>query len=918
MIPILYEKTEKSFTTNGLGRLGECTRCIVTEELNGQFELEFDLPVTAKHYSEIEIHSLVSVIHDDGKLRQPFEVYRISKPMNGIVTFNAHHISYRLSETVLTPYTASTCAQALSLIPSHCQPSVPFTFWTDISVSGSFKVEEPTLCRKALGGEEGSILDVFGGGEYQWDKFQVKLYANRGSDRGVTIRYAKNLLDINDTTDDSGSYNAVAPYWADDATVFMLPEVLLYAPTFSVSEEVWTDHNDNDMTDHDGTVIKFGIAAIKAMPMDLSAEFDEKPTAAQLRAAAQAKFNSSRPWLPSRNIKVDFVALAQTTEYKNFAVLQRVYLGDTVTVIYTKLGTQAKLKVVRTVYNVLTERFDQIELGDLNKSYSQQILSKTEEKINRLPTKGYLDAAIEHATELISGGLGGHVVFTLNADGQPEEILIMDTDDVSTAVNVWRFNQGGLGHSHNGYNGPFSDIALTMDGRINASMITTGIINANLIQSGSINADLITSGSINADLITTGAINASLITTGSMSAARITSGTMSANRIRTGLIQAETGGSYWNLTTGELYLKGNMEIDSQNINVRVDTVSYSALLLSTGEVHSYTAPGFRVETDSGTAHDSYDANLYYKQSTYGFASLFNVKERYLVRASDADYAFSQTQNSRYFDTSIDHISNGDGTFETYYHVYRHGSGYEDRCYYDMRSYDESQLQAYIFRTSGSGFHFSEGKGLEDGGVIIEGQRGRLSQNLSSIIPGLSGTYNGSYFRVLIQDSPETPYNQVVLGVLRTKFAVTGKVDGTNYKMLVIDSNATCEITSSTAKINNKTVAYTSTSSRRYKEDIREIESPELDPHRLYDLPVRQFKYHRGMLLQYADMDGLTLPGFIAEEVEEIYPAAVIHDVENGRVESWDERRIIPGMLSLIQEQKKKIDELETRLEALVS
>lgn len=905
MIPILYEKTEKSFTTNGLGRLGECTRCIVTEELNGKFELEFDLPVTAKHYSEIEIHSLVSVIHDDGKLRQPFEVYRISKPMNGIVTFNAHHISYRLSETVLTPYTASTCAQALSLIPSHCQPSVPFTFWTDISASGSFKVEEPTLCRKALGGEEGSILDVFSGGEYQWDKFQVKLYANRGSDRGVTIRYAKNLLDINDTTDDSGSYNAVAPYWADDATVFMLPEVLLYAPTFSVSEKPWTDHNDNNMTDHNGTVIKFGIAAIKAMPMDLSAEFDEKPTAAQLRAAAQAKFNSSRPWLPSRNIKVDFVALAQTTEYKNFAVLQRVYLGDTVTVIYTKLGTQAKLKVVRTVYNVLTERFDQIELGDLNKSYSQQILSKTEEKINRLPTKGYLDAAIEHATELISGGLGGHVVFTLNADGQPEEILIMDTDDVSTAVNVWRFNQGGLGHSSTGYAGPYADIALTMDGQINASMITTGIINANLIQSGTINADLITSGHLSADRIQGGSISASLIT----------SGTMSANRIRTGLIQAETGGSYWNLTTDELYLKGNMEIDSQNINVKVDNIRIKYVKLSDGTwMTSGDISAFRVQTNGG-GNESFEAWRFYNDSANGYASLLNVKERYLQQAMDAEYSFSTSQTSLRFDSAVDHVFDGSSGFDKYIHVYRHGSGYEDRCYNDDQVYSGGQRLAYVFKTSHKRLYYHSGDDNTFGMVTVEAVSKNNLTSAGSIVSGLSGAYEGGYFKA-VATMDDTNTDQVTLAVLCNKFVVMGRVSSVNKRMLTIDSDATCVITSSSAKINGNTVAYQSTSSRRYKEDIREIESPELDPHRLYDLPVRQFKYHRGMSLQYADMDGLTLPGFIAEEVEEIYPAAVIHDIENGRVESWDERRIIPGMLSLIQEQKETIDRLQQRLDAL--
>jgi hypothetical protein len=86
------------------------------------------------------------------------------------------------------------------------------------------------------------------------------------------------------------------------------------------------------------------------------------------------------------------------------------------------------------------------------------------------------------------------VVFTLNADGKPEEILIMDTDNVLTAVNVWRFNQNGLGHSHNGYQGPYNDVALTADGQINADMITAGSLSANLIKGGTLKLGGINNG----------------------------------------------------------------------------------------------------------------------------------------------------------------------------------------------------------------------------------------------------------------------------------------------------------------------------------------------------------------------------------------------------------------------------------------
>ena len=117
------------------------------------------------------------------------------------------------------------------------------------------------------------------------------------------------------------------------------------------------------------------------------------------------------------------------------------------------------------------------------------------------------------------------------------------------------------------------------------------------------------------------------------------------------------------------------------------------------------------------------------------------------------------------------------------------------------------------------------------------------------------------------------------------------------------------------KYNNVEVAVVSSSSFRYKHDITEIINQDLDPHRLYDLSMVQFIYNDGHPLQYRDMHGKTLPGFIAEDVEEIYPAAVIHGPD-GQVESWDERRLIPGMLSLIQEQRAEIDTLKNRVERL--
>ena len=116
-------------------------------------------------------------------------------------------------------------------------------------------------------------------------------------------------------------------------------------------------------------------------------------------------------------------------------------------------------------------------------------------------------------------------------------------------------------------------------------------------------------------------------------------------------------------------------------------------------------------------------------------------------------------------------------------------------------------------------------------------------------------------------------------------------------------------------LNRSQIATASSSSRRYKHDIEDLHNEELDPHNLLKLRVVQFVYNEGHQLQYEDMENAVLPGFIAEEVETVYPSAIIHN-KDGEVESWDERRIIPGMLALIQEQQNRIADLESRLEKL--
>ena len=480
MIPILLHT---SSNYDHIGYLIDCSRCIVTEERNGIYECEFDYPVTGSHFDDIAIGGSIGCTHNEQGDIQIFDIYAKSEPINGVVTFQAHHMSYRLNEITVKPFTAGSCSEALGKIKSQSVDTNPFTFWTDKTVTSEYTSKFPRKARNMLGGEENSILDVFGTGEYEFDNYSVKLHLHRGQETDVSIRYGKNLRDFTNKEDSEDLYTAVVPFWLGTDAVGN--EVLVTLPEWIV------DSGKDSPSGRDVIV-----------PMDLSSDFGEQPTEAWLRTRAQNKLSSSQAWKLKQNVTVDFVQLWQTEEYRDFSPLQRVNLCDTVEIVVPMYDISVKAKVIKTVYNVLLDRYDKMELGDKSPNLSTVIDKAYDGKIAETTREIQTDytQAIDHATEMICGGMGGYVLTTLNANGQPVEILITDNLDPTQAVNIWRWNQGGLGHSHTGYDGPYSDIALTADGQINAALIKVGTLTD---ENGNTSFDLttglltMTKGSIN-------------------------------------------------------------------------------------------------------------------------------------------------------------------------------------------------------------------------------------------------------------------------------------------------------------------------------------------------------------------------------------------------------------------------------------
>lgn len=487
MIPVLYPANAADFSTFGIGALTDAISCEVTEERNGLFECLLKYPITGQHYGRIAKECIIKAKPNDTSTPQAFRIYRITKPLNGVVTIYGQHISYDLANVPVMPFTTESRSPQLILSQLLAGDS-RFTGWTDYSEAKPFSVTQPKSVRACLGGSEGSMLSKWHG-EFEWDNFTVKFHTHRGVSTGVVIEYGKNLTALEQDEDNSGVYTQLLPYaiftaeGAESETVVTLPEETL-------------------------PIVSAEMVREKTLIMDFTDRFESGAaiTEEMLRATANDYIKENPLGATIPTVKVSFEPLWKQPEYA--ALLERVNLCDTVTIRHSALGVSVSAMVVQTVYDCLAERYTSITLGS-EKSSMITAISEVQSSVNKVQTTvgrfpKLLQTAIGNATSLITGQSGGYVVLHSGENGQPYELLILDAPSIEEAVNVWRWNVGGLGFSHNGYNGPY-ETAVTADGQIVADFITSGSLVANIIKAG--------------------------------------------------VIQSQDGSSYWDLETGEVVLR---------------------------------------------------------------------------------------------------------------------------------------------------------------------------------------------------------------------------------------------------------------------------------------------------------------------------------------------------------------------------
>ena len=333
----IHEKTAKTFDTFGLGALVP-SHCVVEEELNGAYELELKHPYDeGGKWKRIERGRILYASTPRGM--QPFRIYYVKPTMKEIVV-NARHIFYDLLDNQCEPISHSgTAGAALTALQAAFAYPMPFSFDTDISLTGTLTTGRMNPVQALLSDDDEATSFVKGyGGELLRDGFRVSVKSALGQDRGVSIRYGKNLVGLEVTEDESEVKTRIICYGKNGSATLESP--------------------------HLGDYIYPKIYTLE----------DENKTLSEVQAEAQKLLDEGCD-IPSINIKVDFVALEKTVEYRDYAVLEEVFLGDMVTVINTRMGFQKQAKVISYEWDCLLEQYNDVELGDFIPTLAASVTS---------------------------------------------------------------------------------------------------------------------------------------------------------------------------------------------------------------------------------------------------------------------------------------------------------------------------------------------------------------------------------------------------------------------------------------------------------------------------------------------------------------------------------------------------------------
>jgi phage minor structural protein len=461
VIPVIFKPGEKDFSTNGLGRLIDATRCEVTEEANGKYELELDYPAISK-FSDYFVNGYqIKAKPNDLEDYHIFEIKQTYKDTftNSIVVY-AQSRTYKLGNRQVRLVTVDNKngLEAMRLIESNMDEPCDIKLFSDINTASSTIFEARNVLN-CIAGEQGSLLQYWGG-EIKREPFKLSLLKRRGRDKVGTVRYGKDLSGLTIKFD-----------WQSIITK-VLPFAELQSGLDGTSQRIY------------GNAVKSEY--IKNYP-DVYAQYVQftedqgVKDLSSLNKVASKYFTAINPGCdkPKVSIELEIEKLTDSEEAKEFAKMRNYNLFDTFNVYHKLYDIDIDTKVTGIVYDSLTEKTKKITAGDTQIAFYKQQNQDFQEAIKTLTKKDYMSNFIDYITDLINGVKGGSIL--QYPKNRPHTLYFMDTDSTDTAKNVIAINNQGIGFSTTGWKGPFRN-AWTIDGILNADFIRAGKIRSDIFE----------------------------------------------------------------------------------------------------------------------------------------------------------------------------------------------------------------------------------------------------------------------------------------------------------------------------------------------------------------------------------------------------------------------------------------------------
>lgn len=450
----IYPGNTSNFENNGYGFLKDCLSATVTNAINGVYELNLRYPRNSNMDEYLIVGNIIKVNIGNNNY-QLFRIKTVNKSFDPIQIY-AQHIFYDLSDNYLDDvYPQNLNCEAFgNWLLDKLEFETNFTVYSDITGIKTARYVDKNPVQSFIGDDTSSIINLFNC-EIERDNFDITFKDRIGNNNGVKLVIGKNITSINISIDITSLYTKIKPVGYNGLT---LPETYVNSPLINN----WPTPK----------ICKYEFSDIKYDPEDPTAYQTEDEAYDALRDAAESLFESGID-KPQINIKINWVELSKTKEYYDkYSNIERVSLGDTV---YANIeGLDYETRVIKTVYNVLTDSIDSYELGTPQASYASKINSISM-SVDEVDPTSILAQAQTNATNQINSAMGGYIYKT------NEELFIMNTNNPNTATKVWRWNLNGLGYSSKGINGPYQT-AITQDGAIVANFITTGKLNTDVIE----------------------------------------------------------------------------------------------------------------------------------------------------------------------------------------------------------------------------------------------------------------------------------------------------------------------------------------------------------------------------------------------------------------------------------------------------